>query len=91
MDEIEFRQHCNDDGWNEPGPKQYPANDAPAMHSHDFDAMVRIESGELRLTYPDGVDVLCPGDVCVVPAGTVHSEQTGPSGAQGLLATRPAT
>ncbi len=90
MDELGFRQRCSDEGWNEPAPKQYPAHDAPEMHSHDFDAMVRIGSGELRLAYPDGVDVLGPGDWCVVPAGTIHSEQTGADGAEGLLATRPA-
>lgn len=60
------------------------------MHSHDFDATVRITEGELRMTYPDRVEVLGPGDHCVVLAGTIHSEQTGPSGAAGHLAVRQA-
>lgn len=90
MTEDDFRSMCASDGWGAPQVEQYPPNDAPAMHSHDFDAVVRVDEGELRMTYPDRVDVLGPGDTCTVPAGTLHSEQTGPRGAVGLLAVRSA-
>lgn len=79
---------CVDDGWDEPQDKRYPPNDRPEIHSHDFDATVRISSGELHMVYANRVDVLGPGDHCIVPAGTMHSEQTGPGGAEGHLAVR---
>ncbi len=88
MNEAEFRAACVGEGWDAPSPKSYPANDTPAMHSHDFDATVLIVDGELQMAFPDRVDVLGPGDRCIVPAGTVHSEQTGAAGATGWLATR---
>ncbi len=79
---------CADSGWDAPQDKHYPPNDVPEMHSHDFDATVLVTDGQLIMAYPDRVDVLVPGDHCIVHAGTVHSEQTGPSGASGHLAVR---
>ncbi len=90
MTEDEFRSMCDEGGWESPQDKHYAPNDVPDMHSHDFDAAVRITEGELLMTYPDRVDVLGMGDHCVVPAGTIHSEQTGPAGAKGDLTTRKA-
>ncbi len=83
-----FTRECAAFGWADPVATEYPPDDQPAMHAHDFDATVLVLEGELQMTFEDRVEVLAPGEKCVVAAGTQHSEQTGAAGARGLLATR---
>lgn len=67
--------------------KRYEPRQKPELHAHDFDARVVITSGELHMVFEDRTEILGPGDTCVVPAGTLHSETCTDQGAVGLLAT----
>jgi len=90
MTDDEFRARCTAEGWAEPRTMTYEPDQRPDLHTHDFDAMVLMLSGSMTLASPGGDQPLTPGQVGLVPAGTVHSEHGGPQGGQALLATRPA-
>lgn len=88
MTDDEFAAWADDDGFSAPRLMTYEPNQKPPMHAHDFDARLLVTGGELTMALDDGAVVLLPGAECDVPAGTLHSEQGGPSGATAILATR---
>ncbi|NNF54150.1 MAG: cupin domain-containing protein [Acidimicrobiales bacterium] len=88
IDPDDFHDFCVADGYDAPADKVYQPNDRPGFHTHPFDARVLIIKGMLVMAMTDHEMVLGPGDVCDVPAGTPHSEQTAATGAKGLLAIR---
>ena len=88
IDPEEFYDFCVADGYDPPSNKVYPPRDRPHFHVHPFDARVLITEGRLVMALTDHKMVLGPGDLCDVPAGTPHSEQTAERGAKGLLAIR---
>lgn len=90
MTADEFTKLCTGEGWGEVRPVTYAPDQRPELHVHDFDAMVLIVEGTMTLAGPDGDTPLGPGELCRVPAGTMHAELGGPDGGRGLLATRPA-
>jgi quercetin dioxygenase-like cupin family protein len=50
------------------------------VHTHDFDARVRVLAGSITLVFGDERCVYGPGDSCTVPAGTIHEEHTEADG-----------
>lgn len=88
IDPDEFHDFCVADGYEAPTDKVYPPHDRPDLHTHPFDARVIITAGRLVMVLTDHRVELGPGDVCDIPALTPHSEQTGTTGAKGLLAIR---
>jgi len=88
MTHDEFAARLDGDGFSLPRPMTYEPNQKPPMHAHEFDARLLVTGGELTMALDDGAVVLGPGAECEVPAGTLHSEQGGPSGATAVLATR---
>jgi quercetin dioxygenase-like cupin family protein len=86
MTEDEFRASLPT-GFGPARPKRYEPLQKPGLHAHDFDARVLITGGELHMVFEDRTEILGPGDTCVVPAGTLHSETCTDRGADGLLAT----
>lgn len=88
MTPDEFAAWVDADGFSAPRPMTYEPNQQPPMHAHDFDARLLVTGGELTMALEDEAVVLRPGAECDVPAGTLHSEQGGPSGATAILATR---
>lgn len=58
------------------------------LHTHDVDIKLHILAGTLTLQYPADRQSFGPGQVCVVPAGTVHAEHTGAEAVQYLAGKR---
>ncbi len=85
MNEAEFRQQLQEQGYGEAQPAEFEPNLANEMHSHDFSAFVLVTSGEFTLVTEDGSVTHQPGEACKLGAGTLHSEQTGASGATILI------
>ena len=88
MGEDEFRQQVQERGFPAPGVVTYEPHQDPALHAHEFTALVLVTSGELTLGFEDHAVTLQPGESCEVAAGTLHAERTGSSGASALLAKR---
>ena len=55
------------------------------MDTDDFSAFVFVLSGEFALVTEDGSVTHQSGEACELAAGTIHSEQTGASGATILI------
>ena len=52
------------------------------LHAHDFDARLFVVDGSLTLVRGENRVTYGPGEVCAVPAGTVHAEHTEADGAR---------
>lgn len=88
MTEDEFRRQLAAHGYDEVRTIQYEADQRPALHHHDFSAMGMVTGGELTIVLEDGSQTYRLGEWYDVPAGTVHAEHSGPTGATALLGTR---
>ena len=85
MNEAQFRQQLEEQGYGEGYLIEYEPNSANDMHTHDFSAMAFVLSGEFILVTEDGSVAHKPGETCSLKAGTLHSEQSGASGASVLV------
>ncbi len=81
MNEAQFRQELQRQGYSEAQSLEYEPNSVSDMHTHEFSAFAFVLSGEFTLVTEDGSVTHPSGEACKVAAGTLHSEQTGASGA----------
>ena len=85
MNEAQFRQQLQEQGYSEAQALEYEPNSVNDMHSHDFSAFAFVLSGEFTLVTEDGSVTHQPGETCKLAAGTLHSEQTSENGATILI------
>ncbi len=85
MNETQFRQQLAEQGYGAGVPLEYKPHTAREMHTHDTTNFLLVLSGELTLVTENRSVTYHPGDTCTLAAGTLHSEQTGASGAAGLV------
>ena len=85
MNEAQFRQQLQEQGYGEAQSLEFEPNFTKDMHTHDFSAFVFVLSGAFTLVTEDGSVTHQPGEACKLPAGTLHAEQTGASGATILI------
>ncbi len=86
--EAQFRQQLQAQGYSEAESLDFEPNFVNDMHTHDFSAFAMVLSGEFTLVTEDGSVTRQPGEACKLTAGTLHSEQTGASGATILIAKK---
>jgi quercetin dioxygenase-like cupin family protein len=89
MDRDGFEAELRRDGYELMDAELEPDRDHPA-HSHEFDVRFLVLEGVFTVTLADGAHTYVAGDTCLVPAGTLHAERTGSSGARFAVGTRPA-
>lgn len=77
MSEDEFRAVVDGEGYPEVRAISYEPHQAPALHTHDFDAKGIVLEGALTIVLEEGPTTFDVGDVYDVPAGTRHAEHTG--------------
>ncbi len=85
MNEAQFRQQLQEQGYSEAQSLEFEPNLVSDMHTHDFSTFAFVLSGEFTLVTEDGSVTHQPGETCKLEAGTLHSEQTGASGATILI------
>ena len=85
VNEQQFRQQLSEQGYGEPQPREFSAGLDIGMHAHERSVMLLVTKGEFMLRLEDGDTVFQPGGWCELPAGTLHTERTGPNGAMTLL------
>ena len=86
MNEDQFRQQLRESGYGDAKVREYEPNLDKEMHTHDQSTIALVMSGEFTLVLESESMTYGPGEWCECPAGTVHTERTGPSGATVLLA-----
>ncbi len=85
MNEAHFRVRLQEQGYGEAQAVEFEPNLVNDMHTHDFSAFVLVVSGEFTLVTESGPVTHQPGETCKLAAGTLHSEQTGETGATILI------
>ena len=90
MDERQFRQLALEQGYGDFQFKAYPSHNDGPLHTHAFSVMLLVTEGHFSLAFEDSATDYRPGEVCELTAGTMHTERTGPEGANVLLAKRSA-
>jgi quercetin dioxygenase-like cupin family protein len=88
MNQAEFENKCASEGYAEIVDRTMAANELKAQHAHEFDACVMVIEGEMTITRHGKPEMFGVGDVCLLAAGTVHSEHSGPGGARYLAGRR---
>lgn len=87
MDHIAFEAELRRQGYTVAYGGLRPDTANPA-HAHDFDARIMVMGGEITLTRDGRAETFRAGDSCIVPAGTMHTEQVGPEGVAYLAGRR---
>ncbi len=85
MNEAQFRQQLQEQGYSKAQSLEYEPNSVKDMHTHDFSAFALVLSGAFTLVTEDGPVTHRPGEACKLAAGTLNCEQTGASGATILI------
>jgi quercetin dioxygenase-like cupin family protein len=88
MNEEQFRQHAQEQGYGDFQTKDYVPNSDGALHTHEFSVMLLVLDGQFALAFEDGTTDYGPGEVCELPANVMHTERAGPVGAKVVLAKR---
>ncbi len=85
MNEAQFREQLQEQGYGEARSLEFEPNSVNDMHTHDFSAFVLVTGGAFTLVTEDGSVTHLPGETCQLAAGTLHSEQMGEAGATILI------
>ena len=88
MNEEQFRQRAQEEGYGDFQTKDYVPNKDGPLHTHDFSVMLWVVGGQFTLAFEDGTTKYSPGEVCELAANVMHTERAGPGGAKVLLAKR---
>jgi quercetin dioxygenase-like cupin family protein len=83
MERAEFEQKRQAEGYTELFDRQMEAGGTGPEHSHEFDALLFVLKGEMTIACNGKPEKFRAGDLCSVPAGTMHTEQFG-SGTAGV-------
>lgn len=88
MNRAEFEKKCAAEGYADIVDRNMEAGHFNTEHSHEFDACVLLVDGEMTITRHGKPETFRAGDMCTMPAGTVHTEKCGPTGAHYLAGRR---
>jgi quercetin dioxygenase-like cupin family protein len=88
MNQAEFEKKCAAEGYAEIVDRTMEANKFNGEHAHEFDACVMLVEGEMTITRHGKSETFRAGDMCLLDAGTPHTERCGPSGARYLAGRR---
>ncbi len=88
MNEAQFRQRAQAQGYGDFQAKDYVPNTDGPLHTHEFSVMLLVVGGAFTLAFEDGTTDYRPGEVCELAANVRHAERAGPLGATVLLAKR---
>ena len=88
MNQAEFEKKCAAEGYADIVDRNMEAEHFNAEHTHEFDACVLLLHGEMTISRHGKAELFRAGDMCTLPAGTMHTEQCGPAGAHYLAGRR---
>jgi quercetin dioxygenase-like cupin family protein len=88
MDRADFDKKLQAEGYTDMVDRQMAADHFNPEHAHEFDACVLVVEGEMTITRGGKPETLRAGDLCIMAAGTPHTEKCGPAGAHYLAGRR---
>jgi quercetin dioxygenase-like cupin family protein len=88
MNQAEFEQKLAAEGYTEMVDRTMEADKFNGEHTHEFDACVLVVEGEMTIARDGKPETFRAGDMCTMAAGTLHTEQCGPTGARYLAGRR---
>lgn len=88
MNRMEFEKKCAAEGYGDTVERRMEAGEFKEAHAHEFDAYVLILDGEMTISRNGKPEIFRAGDICTMPAGTMHTETSGPAGAHYLAGRR---
>jgi quercetin dioxygenase-like cupin family protein len=88
MDSNAFIRELETAGYVDIKPRDYPANNSPPAHTHDFDVAGLVLSGEFGLACGDSLVLYRPGQRFELARGVTHAETAGPEGAKVIIAIK---
>jgi quercetin dioxygenase-like cupin family protein len=87
IDTDKFEKRATSEGYAV-SPREVGPSEGLDDHTHDFDAWGLITAGEFHITVDGKTTVYATGDEFKLPAGCLHSEKAGPTGASFLAGRR---
>jgi quercetin dioxygenase-like cupin family protein len=84
MNRADFEKKLQAEGYGEMVERHMEGGHFNGDHAHEFDAYVLVVDGEMTITRHGKPEIFRAGDMCAVPAGTMHTEKCGPAGAHYL-------
>jgi hypothetical protein len=84
-----FEQRLRDEGYSEPEIRRAAPDGFNDTHTHDFDVLALVLSGEVTLTCAGQSTTYRPGDILSLAAHTPHTERFGPTGYKFMIGRRP--
>ena len=88
MNQADFANKLSAEGYGETVDRQMAADHFNPEHAHEFDACGLVVEGEMTIARNGKPETLRAGDLCTMPAGTLHTEKSGPAGAHYLAGRR---
>jgi quercetin dioxygenase-like cupin family protein len=85
MQEPEFREQLDAQGYTDVGEFVFDKNKVTGEHSHEWGQCALVMEGEYILTVGDEVSHFKAGEVCKLAANSLHVEGAGPDGARLLF------
>ena len=83
MDRAVFERKLQAERYTELFDRHMEASGTSPEHSHEFDALLFVLKGEMTIACDGKPETFRAGDLCSVPAGTLHTERFG-SGSEGV-------
>jgi mannose-6-phosphate isomerase-like protein (cupin superfamily) len=90
VSQSSFEQRLRDEGYSEPEIRRAPPNGFNDTHTHDFDVLALVLSGEVTIDCSGSATTYRPGDLVSLAANTPHTERFGPKGYKFMIGRRPA-
>lgn len=83
-----FEERLRQEGYSEPEIRRAAPNGFNDTHTHDFDVLALVLSGEVTITCAGVSRTYRPGDLVSLDAGLPHTEQFGPTGYKFMIGRR---
>jgi quercetin dioxygenase-like cupin family protein len=85
MNQIQFIQSLEENGFPEPTIVSREAGGFLDQHAHGFEAKAFVLSGQITLQVDGTASLYREGEIFHLPAGQMHAELYGPQGVQYLV------
>jgi hypothetical protein len=88
LTQTSFEQRLRDEGYGEPEIRRAAPDGFNDTHTHDFDVLALVLSGQVTITCEGQATTYRPGDIVSLAANIPHTERFGPTGYKFMIGRR---